>query len=260
MFSVDPFRTYLLVYLLAGAVSAVSVNLPRQQDPGSQQTTAVPTSSIDPNTGQPYTTPVTSETSSAGTSTSTAGSPTSTIAVEPLDGEHTGDGTFYTPGLGACGQNNTETDPIAAVSYLLFDYFPLDRPLNVMLSGSTTSNPNINPICGKKLVAHYTDPQTQQQTTSQEITIKDRCAGCDIRWSVDFSPSVFSTLASQTLGRINITWSFVDQIGGETLPVPNTAAPTAKREISPGAADPREEGRASETDLLDFKKRLRRLR
>lgn len=197
MFSVDPFRTYLLVYLLAGAVSAVSVNLPRQQDP-------------------------TSETYSSGTSTSTAGSPTSTVAVELLDGEHTGDGTFYTPGLGACGWNNTEADPIAAVSYLLFDYFP----------GSTTSNPNMNPICGKKLVAHYTDPQTQQQTTSQEITIVDRCAGCEIRWSVDFSPSVFRTLASRSLGRINITWSFVDQISGETLAMPNTAGPAAKREIS----------------------------
>ncbi|KAK0438405.1 RlpA-like double-psi beta-barrel-protein domain-containing protein-containing protein [Armillaria borealis] len=180
MFSVDPFRTYLLVYLLAGAISAVSVNLPRQQDP------------------------------------------TSTVAVEPLDGEHTGDGTFYTPGLGACGWNNTEADPIAAVSYLLFDYFP----------GSTTSNPNLNPICGKKLVAHYTDPQTQQQATSQEITIVDRCAGCEIRWSVDFSPSVFRTLASRSLGRINITWSFVDQISGETLAMPNTAGPAAKREIS----------------------------
>lgn len=100
MFSVDPFRTYLLVHLLAGAISAVSVNLPRQRDPGSQawpQTTAVATTGIDPNTGQPYTTPVTSETSSTGTSTSTAGSPTSTVAVEPLDGEHTGDGKPNSP-------------------------------------------------------------------------------------------------------------------------------------------------------------------
>lgn len=95
MFSVAPFRTYLLVYLLAGAVSAVAVNLPRQQDPGNQvwpQTTAVSTTGIDPNTGQPYTTPITSDTPNTGTSTSTAGSPTSTVAVEPLDGEHTGDG------------------------------------------------------------------------------------------------------------------------------------------------------------------------
>ncbi len=50
----------------------------------------------------------------------------------------------------------------------------------------------------------------------------------------------------------------MDQIGGETLPVPNTASPAAKREISPGAADPRE-GHGPETDSLDFK-RLRRLR
>ncbi|KAK0197784.1 RlpA-like double-psi beta-barrel-protein domain-containing protein-containing protein [Armillaria mellea] len=210
------------------------MNLPRQQDPGSQvwpQTTA--------------------ETSSTGTSTSTASSPTGTISVEPLDGEHTGDGTFYVPGLGACGLTNTDADPIAAVSHLLFDYFP----------GSTTSNPNTNPICGKKLVAHYIDPQTQQKTSTPQITIVDRCADCDIRWSVDFSPSAFSTLACQALGRINITWSFVDQIGGETLSAPNTAAVAAKRELLRGTVNLRQpEGRAPEIDLLDFKKRLRRVR
>ncbi|KAK0199542.1 RlpA-like double-psi beta-barrel-protein domain-containing protein-containing protein [Desarmillaria ectypa] len=221
------------------------MNLARQQVPGSQvwsqttqsttQTTTTTIIGTDPNADQPYTTPVTSGTYGTGTLTSTVGSPTSTFMVEPLDGGHTGDGTFYTPSLGACGKNNTEGDPIAAVSYLLFDYFP----------GSTTSNPNSNPICGKKLVAHYTDPATQQQTTTQEITIVDRCAGCEIRWSVDFSPSVFSTLASQTLGRINITWSFVGEIGGETLAVPN--AGPVQREL------PREEDRTS-----DMKKRLRR--
>ncbi|KAK0448480.1 RlpA-like double-psi beta-barrel-protein domain-containing protein-containing protein [Desarmillaria tabescens] len=242
--SCSPSNSALSYLFSLVSVSAVSMNLARQQDPGSQvwpQTTQTTTTTlgIDPNTGQPYTTPVTSETYSSSTSTSTAGSPTATIAVEPLDGEHSGDGTFYTPGLGACGQNNTEADPIAAVSYLLFDYFP----------GSTTSNPNKNPICGKKLVAHYTDPDTQQQTTTQEVTIVDRCAGCEIRWSVDFSPTVFSTLASKTLGRINITWSFVDEIGGETLAVPNTSP--VQREFS------REEGRSPE---VDSKKKQRAIR
>ncbi|KAK0232583.1 RlpA-like double-psi beta-barrel-protein domain-containing protein-containing protein [Armillaria fumosa] len=156
-------------------------------------------------------------------------------------------GTFYSPGMGACGRNNTDTDLIAAASYLLFDYFP----------GSTTSNPNTNPICGKKLVAHYTDPQTHQNKSTEQITIVDRCAGCELRWSLDFSPSAFSMLASQALGRINITWSFVDQIGGETLAVPNAAAAAAaKREIS---RSPREEGHTSKSHLLDFKNRLRRL-
>ncbi|KAG7440082.1 uncharacterized protein BT62DRAFT_938420, partial [Guyanagaster necrorhizus] len=66
------------------------------------------------------------------TSTAVGTDPTTPVPVESLDGMHIGDGTWYTPGSGACGQNNTEGDPIAAVSYLLFDYWP----------GSTTKNPN----------------------------------------------------------------------------------------------------------------------
>lgn len=34
-----------------------------------------------------------------------------------------GAGTFFTPGLGACGRTNTENDHIAAVSHQFFDSF-----------------------------------------------------------------------------------------------------------------------------------------
>ena len=53
----------------------------------------------------------------------------------------------------------------------------------------------------------------------------------------------------------------MDQIGGETLSVPNTAA-AAKRELLRGTADLGEpEGCAPEVDQVDFKKRLvRRVR
>jgi len=33
-------------------------------------------------------------------------------------------GTFYAPGLGSCGIQNTDADMIVAVSYLLFDTYP----------------------------------------------------------------------------------------------------------------------------------------
>ncbi|KAK0475229.1 hypothetical protein IW261DRAFT_1568159 [Armillaria novae-zelandiae] len=230
MFSVDPSRIYLLIYLLAGAVSATSVNLPRQQDPGSQvwqQTTVVPTSTIDPNTGQPYTTPVTGEISSTGTSTSTASSPTGSIGVEPLDGEHTGDGTFFTPGLGACGMNNTDADPIAAVSYLLFDYFP----------GSTTSNPNTKP---------YLREETHSPLHGPTNPTKNH-------YRVDNLSSTAARIASFAGASTSLrAHSARLPIGGETLLVPNTAAAAAaaKREIS---RNPREEGHAPKSDPFGFK-------
>ncbi|KAI0704953.1 RlpA-like double-psi beta-barrel-protein domain-containing protein-containing protein [Cytidiella melzeri] len=102
-------------------------------------------------------------------------------------------GTFYSTGLGACGITNVDTDFIAAASFLLFDGF----------NGYTGANPNNNPICGKKVLAHY---QGKQVT----VTITDRCAGCFGKYNLDFSPSAFSQLADQTVGRIfGMTWNFI---------------------------------------------------
>jgi hypothetical protein len=33
-------------------------------------------------------------------------------------------GTYYTPGLGACGISNTASDPIVAMAYQTFDNYP----------------------------------------------------------------------------------------------------------------------------------------
>ena len=55
----------------------------------------------------------------------------------------TGDLTYYSPGLGACGITNNDGDYIAAASHILYDSFP----------GYAGGNPNNNPVCGRSLTA-----------------------------------------------------------------------------------------------------------
>ncbi|CAE6419361.1 hypothetical protein ACGC1H_001896 [Rhizoctonia solani] len=175
---------------------------------------AVPTSSVVPTTSAaPSTTPEPEPTSSQAkstaspkakytktssqkpTKTSTSAKPTATSD----DGDngsssgdsYTGQATYYGTGLGACGITSKDTDYIAAVSQLLYDGF----------NGYTGSDPNSNPICGKKIKANY-------QGKSVTVTVVDRCVAC-AKYDLDFSPSAFSKIADQALGRLSdMTWSF----------------------------------------------------
>ncbi|KAJ7715383.1 RlpA-like double-psi beta-barrel-protein domain-containing protein-containing protein [Mycena metata] len=105
---------------------------------------------------------------------------------------HSGDGTFYQPGLGACGTDNTSHDLIVAVSHTLFDSYP----------GANPSNPNKNPICGKKLRATY-------GAKSVIVAVKDRCIGC-ATGDLDFTSTGFGKLASLDKGRIHgVKWQWV---------------------------------------------------
>ena len=74
-----------------------------------------------------------------------------------LDVLHVGQGTFFETGLGSCGVTNVASDSIVAVSKLLFDTFPGAGP-----------NPNLNPICGKRLRVTYGGK-------SFIVTVQDRC-------------------------------------------------------------------------------------
>ncbi|EKM54243.1 uncharacterized protein PHACADRAFT_97638 [Phanerochaete carnosa HHB-10118-sp] len=120
--------------------------------------------------------------------------PSEKRSVDP-SGTHSGDGkstasTYYETGLGACGITNSDTDYIAAVSHTLFDNFP----------GYGGGNSNSNPICGKSATANY-------DGKSVSFTITDRCVGC-AEWDLDFSPTAFSQLANEDVGRIyGVTWS-----------------------------------------------------
>jgi hypothetical protein len=107
-----------------------------------------------------------------------------------MNGPHSGDGTFYSTGLDACGDTDHDTDFIAAIGHQAFDNFP-----------GAGANPNNNPICGRKVTAQY-------QGKSVTVVIKDRCAGCD-EFSLDFSPTAFQQLAPLGVGRISgMTWNW----------------------------------------------------
>jgi len=82
---------------------------------------------------------------------------------------------------------------IAAVSYKLFDGF----------EGFDNSNPNRNPICGRRVRATY-------EGKSVEVAVVDRCAGCEDACALDFSMAAFEKLSAFSAGRIHgVTWSWI---------------------------------------------------
>ncbi|KAJ2300315.1 hypothetical protein IWW55_003996 [Coemansia sp. RSA 2706] len=99
---------------------------------------------------------------------------------------YTGDGTFYTPGLGSCGKTNTEADLIAAI--------------NAPQYGSN-ANPNQAEVCGK--CALVKGPKGEVK-----VTITDRCPVCK-SGDLDLSPAAFNQIGDADEGRISISWSFV---------------------------------------------------
>lgn len=72
----------------------------------------------------------------------------------------TGELTYFTPGMGACGHTSNEGEKMVAISQTLFDQY------------TTGGNPNANPLCGKTVSITGADGQ------SHEATIWDRCTGC----------------------------------------------------------------------------------
>lgn len=85
-------------------------------------------------------------------------------------------------------------------------------------SGYDGTNPNDNPVCNKKITATCTCLISRSrnhinflillldQGKSVEITVTDRCTGC-AETDLDFSPSAFTQLADESVGRISgMTW------------------------------------------------------
>ncbi|KAF8760871.1 Non-catalytic module family expn protein [Rhizoctonia solani] len=161
-------------------------------------TSTTPTSSAAPST-TPKPEPTTSKaepTTSKAEPTTSKAEPTTSEAepttTTPRPTTYTGEATFYDPALGSCGINSTNKDLICAVSHLLYDGF----------EGYTGSDPNSNPICGRKIKATYGG-------NSVTCTVVDRCVGCK-KDDLDFSRGAFDKLASQSLGRLQgMEWSFV---------------------------------------------------
>ncbi|KIV95035.1 hypothetical protein PV10_02742 [Exophiala mesophila] len=107
-------------------------------------------------------------------------------------GPYTGDLTYYDPGLGACGITSSNKDKIVAVSHLVFD------------AVSVGSNPNNNPLCGKKIRA-------RRSNRSVDLTVVDRCTGCEPT-DIDVTVNIFATLAEVEQGRVSVEWNWLQDV------------------------------------------------
>lgn len=109
----------------------------------------------------------------------------------------TGDLTYYSPGpgYGACGYENTSKDSICAVSHIVWD------------AVSTSSNPNANPLCGKKIRIDRYDA-AKGRNSSMDVMVVDRCTGCQPD-DLDLSLSVFTNLAEESQGRVVGSWAWL---------------------------------------------------
>ncbi|KAI1472612.1 RlpA-like double-psi beta-barrel-protein domain-containing protein-containing protein [Daldinia caldariorum] len=91
-----------------------------------------------------------------------------------------GDMTYYTPGLGSCGQTNSESDAVVALS-----------------PSQYAADPQ---LCGKKIQIHMGGK-------TAVATVVDKCPGCSSD-SIDVSPTVFQELSPLTVGRVKVEWDF----------------------------------------------------
>jgi hypothetical protein len=81
----------------------------------------------------------------------------------PGPGVHTGDLTYYDPGLGACGYTSTPQQNVLAIGRATFDAVP------------NGGNPNRSPLCGMQI--RISRANQSGQTVSVTATVVDRC-GC----------------------------------------------------------------------------------
>jgi hypothetical protein len=96
--------------------------------------------------------------------------------------------TFYTTGVGSCGENDTGKDNIVALSvpFMNKDY-------------DSNANPNNNPLCGRSITI-------QANGKTATAIVKDKCQGCDYG-DIDVSPQLFiQFFDSLDKGRGKVDW------------------------------------------------------
>jgi len=95
---------------------------------------------------------------------------------------HSGKGTYYEVGLGACGYTDSDSDYIVAISQ------------NIYNSGNCNQYMRI------------------ENTATGDVAYgqtRDKCMGCD-SYAIDLSPSLFQALgASLDEGTITVSWNFM---------------------------------------------------
>ncbi|ELQ35685.1 riboflavin aldehyde-forming enzyme [Pyricularia oryzae Y34] len=107
-------------------------------------------------------------------------------------GTHEGELTYYSPGLGACGQNHDDEAMVVAVAHELFDE-----------AGGGDANPNNNRLCGRKIRV-----SADGGGGAIEVEVVDRCEGCRPT-DLDLSPAAFRRLADESRGRVKGEWQWV---------------------------------------------------
>jgi len=100
--------------------------------------------------------------------------------VDGLEKRTTGVGTYFIPGLGACGRTNSASDLIVAISSAIYDGGAHCFDLVEISSG------------GKSVQAQ----------------VVDECPSCNAN-DLDLSPATFEKFAPLAQGEIDITWEFV---------------------------------------------------
>jgi len=99
---------------------------------------------------------------------------------------HTGRGTWYYPGLGNCGEWNTNSDLIVAIGKALYDR-----------NGGGNCNQYME----------ITD--TANGKTAYGKTV-DSCQSCGDN-DIDMSPTLFQEFADTSVGVIEVSWHFMSQ-------------------------------------------------
>ncbi|KAK2045493.1 hypothetical protein LZ31DRAFT_245043 [Colletotrichum somersetense] len=102
---------------------------------------------------------------------------------------HSGDLTYYTVGMGACGEDDSGkdmTENIVAISHLVMG-----------------AQSNGNPYCGKKV-------KITVDGKSTTATVRDKCMGCKAN-DIDVSEKCFLEMFdSLGVGRKTVEWSFIN--------------------------------------------------
>lgn len=103
-------------------------------------------------------------------------------------GFKSGDLTYYTVGLGACGEDDSGKD--------------MSENIVAMSSATMGSQSNGNPMCGKTIKIF-----NSANGKSATGVIHDKCPGCN-DGSIDVSQKLFEELADLADGRIDISWNW----------------------------------------------------
>ncbi|EFQ29096.1 allergen Asp F7 [Colletotrichum graminicola] len=166
----------------------VQPSIPVYVAPEPVPTTPIPAPAPQPATPAPAPQPTTQAAAPAAPAASQVSSESSFSSSS--DGVlHSGDLTYYTVGMGACGEDDSGkdmTENIVAISHLVMG-----------------AQSNGNPYCGKKI-------KITVDGKSTTATVRDKCMGCkadDIDVSEKCFLEVFDSLG---VGRKTVEWSFIN--------------------------------------------------